>query len=50
MSRPSISAFFANFGSYDASLATKLRLAVANTATKARTRSSCCGHPGEPGC
>lgn len=28
----------------------KLRLAMRNNLTKLRNRSSCCGHPGEPGC
>jgi hypothetical protein len=28
----------------------KLRLSMRNTFTKLRNRSSCCGHPGEPGC
>ena len=28
----------------------KLRLFVRNNWTKLRTRSSCCGHYGEPGC
>jgi hypothetical protein len=42
--------FFANFHSYDASFPTKIRVALANTLKKARTRSSCCGNYGEPGC
>jgi hypothetical protein len=29
---------------------TKLRVSMRNTFTKLRNRSSCCGHPGEPGC
>ncbi len=28
----------------------KLRLFLRNEWTKVRTRSDCCGHPGEPGC
>jgi hypothetical protein len=43
-------AFFSNFASYDASFAAKVRLALANTWRKIRTRSSCCGNYGEPGC
>jgi len=40
----------ANFREYDAPLPTKLRLALSNTLIKLRTRSSCCGHLGQPGC
>ncbi|HLH25815.1 MAG TPA: hypothetical protein VK066_25130 [Chloroflexota bacterium] len=50
MSSPSLRALIANFHDYDAPLSTKLRLALRNTAIKLRQRSSCCGHPGEPGC
>jgi hypothetical protein len=39
-----------NFRTYDAPLATKLRMVVANNLKKARTRSSCCGNHGQPGC
>jgi hypothetical protein len=28
----------------------KVRLVVRNGAIKIKTRSACCGHPGEPGC
>jgi hypothetical protein len=49
-SGPSPRAFFTNFRTYDAPFMTKLRLAVRNNVTKIRTKSSCCGHPGEPGC
>jgi hypothetical protein len=31
-------------------LGRKVRLVIRNTAIKAKTRQSCCGHPGEPGC
>jgi len=31
-------------------LGRKLRLVVRNTWLKVRNRSTCCGHPGEPGC
>ena len=50
MERPSARASLANFRDYDAPLATKLRLLVANNLTKLRTRSSCCGNLGQPGC
>jgi hypothetical protein len=50
MSAPSFSALIANFRDHDAPLATKIRLAVRNTAIKLRQRSNCCGRPGEPGC
>lgn len=50
MARPSIRDFFANFGSYDAPVAEKLKLAMANNLKKARTGSECCGNHGQPGC
>jgi len=50
MGRPSIRVSIANFRDYDAPLATRLRLVVANNLTKLRTRSSCCGNHGQPGC
>jgi hypothetical protein len=50
MAGPSVRAFFNNFATYDAPLATKVKLALANTSRKVRTRSSCCGRPGQPGC
>ena len=43
-------AVFTNFRTYDAPLATKVRLLITNNLTKARTRANCCGHPGQPGC
>jgi hypothetical protein len=48
--RPSARAFFTNWHTYDAPFMTKLRMAVSNNLTKIRTKSACCGHPGEPGC
>ena len=47
--RPSFSAFFSNL---QAPLPwhRKIALLVQNNWTKIRTGSSCCGHPGEPGC
>ena len=50
MARPSGKSLLTNFSSYDAPLPTKVRLALANTLTKLRTRSSCCGNYGQPGC
>jgi hypothetical protein len=50
MARSNGNAFFTNFATYDAPFATKVRLALANNLRKIRTRSSCCGNYGEPGC
>ena len=50
VTRPSLRAFAANFRSYDAPLATKLRLSAANTLKKVKTHSDCCGNHGQPGC
>jgi hypothetical protein len=50
MDKPSLRVSLANFRDYDAPLATKLRMVVTNNLIKARTRSNCCGHHGEPGC
>jgi hypothetical protein len=50
MARWSENAFFANFSTYDAPLPTKVRLALANSWRKVRTRSGCCGNNGQPGC
>jgi hypothetical protein len=50
MARSGGNVFFANFSSYDAPLPSKVRLALANTWKKVRTRSSCCGNHGAPGC
>lgn len=47
---PSIPEARRNFREYEAGLATKLRLAVRNNLTKARTRQNCCGNYGQPGC
>jgi hypothetical protein len=43
-------AFFTNLRTYDAPLPRKVRLALANSWRKVRTRSSCCGNYGQPGC
>jgi hypothetical protein len=50
MTRSGGNVFFTNFSTYDAPFPSKVRLALANTWTKARTRSSCCGNHGQPGC
>jgi hypothetical protein len=50
MARSSRKVFFAHFSSYDAPFPAKVRLALANSWTKVRTRSDCCGNYGEPGC
>ena len=47
---PSMSQSWKNFRDYDAPCATKVRMAIANNLKKARTRSSCCGNHGQPGC
>ena len=39
-----------NFRAYDAPFATKVRMVLSNNLKKARTRSSCCGNHGQPGC
>src|SRR6266487_3051263 len=43
MAQSSGNAFFANFGTYDAPLPTKVRVALANSLRKVRTRSGYCG-------
>jgi hypothetical protein len=50
MARPSLRALVMNFRDYDAGILTKVSLSVTNTWTKVWTHSSCCGHPGQPGC
>jgi hypothetical protein len=50
MARSSGNAFFANFSTYDVPFPTKIRLALANSWRKVRTRSGCCGNYGQPGC
>lgn len=50
MARPSVRAFFANFDTYEATLAEKVRLALRNNMIKVRRGSNCCGNHGEPGC
>jgi hypothetical protein len=50
MARSIGNVFFTNFSTYDAPFPTKVRLALANSWKKVRTRSGCCGNHGEPGC
>ena len=50
MARSSGNALFANFSTYDAPFSMKVRLALANSWRKVRTRSGCCGNYGQPGC
>jgi hypothetical protein len=50
MARSSGKPFFANFSDDDAPFPTKVRLALANSWRKVRTRSDCCGNYGQPGC
>jgi len=40
----------ANWTTYDAPFAVKLRMAVSNTFVKLRNRQACCGNNGQPGC
>ena len=47
--RPSFSAFLTNM-QVPMPWQRKLGLLVRNNWLKIRTGSSCCGHPGEPGC
>lgn len=49
-SRQSFGNTITNWREYDAPFATKLRLLLRNNWRKIRTRSSCCGNDGEPGC
>jgi hypothetical protein len=50
MARSSGNPFLNNFSTYDAPFPAKVRLALANSWKKVRTRSSCCGNLGQPGC
>lgn len=47
--RPSITSFFTNLQA-PLPLRRKVRLLLRNNWIKIKTRSNCCGHPGEPGC
>ncbi|MGP7995859.1 MAG: hypothetical protein ACLPKI_00760 [Streptosporangiaceae bacterium] len=49
-SQPSAAALFANWATYDASFAAKMRMAASNTLIKLRRHQNCCGNHGQPGC
>jgi hypothetical protein len=49
-SKPSVGAMLSNWKTYEGPFASKLRLAVSNNLVKLRTRQSCCGNYGQPGC
>ncbi len=48
--RPNPGDTWANWRDSDLPLLERMRVAARNNLIKLRTRSSCCGHPGEPGC
>lgn len=48
--RPSFRSIFSNWNEYDASFATKVRLALKNSWIRVSQRQTCCGNHGEPGC
>jgi hypothetical protein len=50
MSRSDPSDLVRNWRESNLPLAEKVLLAVRNNLIKVRAGSSCCGHPGEPGC
>jgi hypothetical protein len=50
MEESSGNALVRNFRDYDGPFHVKARLALENTWKKVRTRSSCCGNYGMPGC
>jgi hypothetical protein len=48
LSREHVGNFFTNWSTYDATVATKLRLTARNRVKALRT--GCCGNNGQPGC
>lgn len=48
--RPSLGDAFANWRSSELPLARKIAAVLRNNTIKWRTRQSCCGNHGEPGC
>ncbi len=50
MSEPSPGASWRNFWRSDMPFAKRVAVAMRNNLIKARTRKSCCGNFGEPGC
>ncbi len=47
---PQPGTWFSNWATYDASFATKARMAATNTLIKLRNHQGCCGNHGQPGC
>jgi hypothetical protein len=47
---PSIGTVISNWSDYDASFATKLRMAARNIWRRVVLRHNCCGNHGQPGC
>jgi hypothetical protein len=50
MALPNPLHLFGNWRDSDRPLTERVRLSLRNNLIKVRTASSCCGHPGEPGC
>jgi hypothetical protein len=50
VANPSFRTTIKNFREYDAPFTTKVRMTFSNNWKKLRTRSSCCGNHGQPGC
>ena len=50
MARPRIGDYLSNWRRKDLRLDEKVSMTLRNNWTKLRTRSSCCGNHGEPGC
>lgn len=50
MARPNMKDTIANWRTYDATFAEKMRMTVRNNWIKLTTGSSCCGNHGQPGC
>lgn len=48
--RGSLGGTVSNWRGFEAPFGTKLKMLLKNNWTKVRTRSSCCGNDGEPGC
>jgi hypothetical protein len=50
VAKPNVRVALSNWRTYDAPVGTKLRMVFTNNLTKLRTRESCCGNYGQPGC
>jgi hypothetical protein len=48
--KSSLGAAFSNWATYDAPLATKVKMVFSNNLIKLRTGQGCCGNHGQPGC